>query len=95
MKVHWTESALGDVQSIEASIARHSVQYSLAMVEKIFTRGEQLEVHPLLGPAVIEFDDMSVREVFEDPYRIVYRVGDDQIDILAVIHAARRLPRGL
>jgi len=33
--------------------------------------------------------------LFEDPYRIIYRVLEQQIDIVAVVHAARRMPRGL
>lgn len=95
MKVHWTESALGDLQAIETSIARHSPQYSLVVVERIFTKSESLETYPRLGPVVVELADDLVRELFEDPYRIVYRIGDDQIDILTVIHGARRIPRGL
>jgi plasmid stabilization system protein ParE len=36
-----------------------------------------------------------LRERFEDPYRIDYRIGDEQIDVVAVVHAARRLTRGI
>lgn len=31
----------------------------------------------------------------EGPFRIVYRVLETQVDIVAVVHAARRIPRGL
>jgi toxin ParE1/3/4 len=44
---------------------------------------------------VPEYGDETLRELFEDPYRIVYQVLDQQIDVVAVVHAARRLPRGL
>jgi toxin ParE1/3/4 len=30
--------------------------------------------------------------LIEKPYRIIYRVKQDQIDVLAVIHDARLLP---
>jgi toxin ParE1/3/4 len=95
MNVHWAESALADLQAVEAHIARHSPQYALGMVERIFTRSGQLEAHPHLGPVVPEYGDETLREVFEAPYRIVYRVREEQIDIVAVVHAARRLPRGM
>lgn len=31
----------------------------------------------------------QIREVIEGPYRIIYHIKSDQIDILAVIHGAR------
>lgn len=32
----------------------------------------------------------DVREVFEHPYRIMYRVRDEGIDVIAVVHEARK-----
>ena len=86
---------MADLRAVEAYIARHSPQYAHGMIERIFARTGQLESHPRLGPVVPEYDDEVLRELLEDPYRIVYRVGAVQIDIVAVVHAARRLPRGL
>jgi toxin ParE1/3/4 len=95
MIVHWTEAALSDLHAVEVYIGRHSPQYARAMVERIFARSGTLADHPRLGPAVPEFGDDEHRELFEDPDRIVYRVLAEQIDIVAIVHAARRLPRGL
>ena len=95
MNVYWTESALADLQAIEAHIGLHSQQYARSMVERIFARAAQLAAQPRLGPAVPEYEDETVRELLEHPYRIVYRIAGQQIDIVAVVHAARRLPRGL
>ena len=52
-------------------------------------------LQPRLGPVVPEYEDETLRELFVDPYRIVYRLLDDQVDIVAVVHGARRMPRGL
>lgn len=95
MNVHWTESALADLRAIEAYIGRHSGRYAQSMVERLFSRSEQLADQPQLGAVVPEYGDESLRELFEDPYRIVYRVLEAQVDIVAVVHAARRMPRGL
>lgn len=95
MIVRWTESALADLQAIEVYIGRHSPQYAQGMVERIFDRSATLADQPRIGPLVPEYGDESLRELFEDPYRIVYRIHGDQIDIVAVVHAARRMPRGL
>ena len=74
MNVHWTEGALTDLHAVEAFIARHSPQYAHGMVERIFDRSAQLADQPYLGAAVPEHEDEMLRELFEDPYRIVYRV---------------------
>ena len=94
MNVRWAESALDDLRAIETSIARHSDQYARVMVGRIFSRCERLENLPRLGPVVPELHDESLRELFEDPDRIIDRV-EDEITILAIVHAARRLPRAL
>lgn len=95
MNVYWTEAALADLRAVEANIARHSRQYAASLIERIFARSESLSSQPRLGPMVPEDGDETLRERFEDPYRIIYRVTDQQVDVVAVVHAARRLPRGL
>jgi toxin ParE1/3/4 len=65
------------------------------LVERIFALGELLSSFPRLGPMVPEYDDDLLRELFEDPYRIIYRISDHQIEVVAVVHAARRNPRGI
>ncbi len=95
MNVRWTEAALADLQAAEAYIARHSEQYARVMVERIFDRSELLTSQPRLGPVIPEYENETLRELFVDPYRIVYRLLDHQVDIVAVVHGARRMPRGL
>jgi toxin ParE1/3/4 len=40
---------------------------------------------------VPEYQAEDIRELIEKPYRIIYRVKQDRIDVLAVIHGARLL----
>jgi len=95
MTVNWTEAALTDLQGIEAYISRHSPQYARSTVDKIFARTEMLEEFPQLGAEVPEYGDESLRELLEGLYRIVYRVYKDRVDVVAVVHSARRMPKGL
>ena len=95
MTVHWTISALADLKAVDAYIRRHSPRYADGVVERIFARSAQLADHPRLGPSVAEYHDESLRELYEGSYRIIYRVREQQVDIVAVVHSARRLPRGL
>ena len=62
------------------------------MVDKITRRSVQIASHPLSGRKVPEYDSEAIRELIEQPYRIIYRIKQDQIDVLAVIHGARLLP---
>ncbi|MCK5165182.1 MAG: type II toxin-antitoxin system RelE/ParE family toxin [Desulfobacula sp.] len=39
-----------------------------------------------------EYDAEDIRELIEKPYRIIYRIKLDQIDVIAVIHGARLMP---
>ncbi len=47
---------------------------------------------PISGRKVPEYEAEDIRELIEKPYRIIYRIKSDQIDVLAVIHGARLLP---
>ena len=92
MNIHWTEAAIADLHAIEAYISRHSQRYADAMVRRIIERTEALTEHQLLGSVVREYGNESLREILETPYRIIYQVSETQLDIIAVVHAARRMP---
>ena len=62
------------------------------MVDRITRRSKQIADFPLSGSIVAEYDRDDIREVIELPYRILYRVPSERIDVLAAIHSARQLP---
>jgi plasmid stabilization system protein ParE len=62
------------------------------MIDRITRRTEQIAEHNLSGRKVPEYDAEDLRELIEKPYRIIYRIKADQIDIIAVIHGARLMP---
>ena len=62
------------------------------MIDRVIRRARQCGDFPLAGGRVDEFDDDSIREVIELPYRIIYRIRTDRVDIVAVLHGARQLP---
>ena len=62
------------------------------MIDRLTGRSEQIASLPLSGRMVPEYEAPDVREVIERPYRIIYRIKPDQIDILAVVHGAQTLP---
>jgi toxin ParE1/3/4 len=93
--VHWTSTALGHVAAIHNYIAQSSPRYARRVVDRTVGRTQLLGQFPTLGATVDEYRDETIREVLEHPYRIIYKLLPDRIDILAVVHAAKRLPRSL
>ena len=88
MKVHWTEAAEAHLDAIYAYIAQNSTSYALRTVDRITTRSKQIGAFPLSGRKVPEYDVDQIREVFSGPYRIIYYIKADQVDVIAVIHGA-------
>jgi len=92
VRVQWTENAVEHLVNIYEYIALNSPTYAKRVVDKITRRSEQISEHPLSGRKVPEYDAEDIRELIEKPYRIIYRIKPDQIDVLAVIHGSRLLP---
>ena len=93
MTVDWTEPASAQLQAARDSLARSSPGYAVALADRVVRRTERLAVMPLVGAEVPEYPGAGVREVYEHPYRILYRVAGNVVLVVAVVHAARRLPR--
>ena len=95
MRVHWTRNAVNHLANIYEYIALNSPTYAKKMVDRITRRSEQIARHPHSGRMVPEYQAEDIRELIEKPYRIIYRVKPDQIDVLSVIHSARLMPEEL
>jgi addiction module RelE/StbE family toxin len=95
MRVHWTQNAVEHLVNIYEHIALNSPTYAKGMVDKITRRSEQIADQPLSGRKVPEYQADDIRELIEKPYRIIYRIKADQIDVVAVIHGARLLPENI
>ena len=92
MRVTWTRPAVADVLQIRDYVVADSPRYARIVAERLFASVERLMRYPLSGRVVPELNDPSLREVVDAPYRIVYRVGVEALEILTVVHAARRFP---
>jgi addiction module RelE/StbE family toxin len=89
MRVHWTDTAEKHLDAIHTYIALDSPEYAKRMVDRITRRSQQIADFPFSGRKVPEYDFEKIREVIEGPYRLIYHIKPDQIDVLAVIHGAR------
>ena len=92
MKVRWTRNAINHLVNIFEFISLNSPAYARGMVDKITRRSEQIADQPFSGRKVPEYDAEDIREIIEKPYRIIYKIQPNQIDVLAVIHSAQLPP---
>ena len=93
MNVDWTLNAISDLTSIYQHIAADSPRYAIAVVDRLTQRTRQLATFPMSGGKVPEYQREDIREVLAYSYRIIYRVGDSEISVIAVIHAASTMPK--
>ena len=87
----WTETAVAQLDDIAAYIAQDSPRNAARTVQRIVAAAEGLRRFPFHGRVVPEFERDDLREVFWRKYRIIYRVAEEDVRIIAVIHGARRL----
>jgi addiction module RelE/StbE family toxin len=91
MRVVWTPSALSDLDEIQDYIARDSPAAAYWVVLELTTRTRvNLGDYPLMGRSGRARNTREL--VFPDlPYIVVYRVRD-KVEVLAVVHSARKWP---
>lgn len=89
--VAWSPEALEDVDDIAGYIARDSVFYAAAVVEKPLAVASGLSLFPHSGRIVPELNQPDIRERFVYSYRLIYRIEPERILVAAVIHGKRLL----
>jgi toxin ParE1/3/4 len=90
-RVAWTTPALRDLESIIAYISKDSRQYASQFAREALEVGDSLSRFPRRGRRVPEFAHVRLWEIFLANYRLVYAIGDEKVEIIALIHGARNL----
>lgn len=89
--VEWSESAISSVVDAAEYIAKDSPSYAAALVDKAEKTANSLFQFVERGRVVPEYGDQSIRELFVDNYRLIYRVRGRHVLIAAFVHGARDL----
>jgi addiction module RelE/StbE family toxin len=92
--VNLTEGAETDLDEIVSYIAKDSVQNALRILERLHNRVNSLNKMPERGRYVPELLDKNIREykeLIENPWRIIYKIGEDKVDVLSIIDGRRNL----
>ncbi|MDD5305154.1 MAG: type II toxin-antitoxin system RelE/ParE family toxin [Elusimicrobia bacterium] len=91
MKVVWTRLALKDLDSAYGYISDENPSAAVRTIEKIRKAVVSVSRHPEMGrPGRVE----GTRELIipGTPFIVAYRVKAKRIELLSVIHGARRWP---
>jgi len=89
--VKWSPEATEDLESIVEYIARDSEFYARSVVSKILAVSRKISEQPMIGRIVPEIGEQEIRERFVYSYRLVYRIQNSTITIVAIIHGKRLL----
>jgi plasmid stabilization system protein ParE len=93
-QVRWAEAAVRDLEEIVSYIAADSPINAQNLLTRLRRKTESLEVAPLRGrvvPELAQFGIRTWRELLAKPYRIVYRVAQRTVRVLAVLDGRRDL----
>jgi len=92
MKVHWTDRAKWRLKLIEDYIAKENPDAAKALTKRLLQRSHKISDFPYSGRQTPEYQREDIRELLERPYRIIYRIKETQIDVIAVMHYRQLLP---
>jgi toxin ParE1/3/4 len=90
-EVEWAASALDHLVEQLEFIARDSPSYAAALSVKAERAAGTLSDLPHRGRLVPEYRDPDVREIPVGSYRLIYRIGESTIVIVAFVHTRRDL----
>lgn len=92
--VLWTHTAQQDLIEIVEYIAQDSIADALSILQKLETRAALLITLPNRGrivPELLHTGISQYRELVSAPWRIIYRVENKQVMIMAVLDSRRDL----
>ncbi len=92
MRVVWSPTARRRAQAAVDYIALDRPRTSLEWLDGLVRRVELLRELPEQGRVVPEWHESSVREVFHEPYRVIYEIIEDRVEILTLTHFRQELP---
>lgn len=91
-KLVWSPESVEDLGAIVSYIARDSVHYAKSVASKIVSTAESIPEQPNMGRIVPELGNSRIRERLVHRYRLIYRVEETRILVVALIHGSRDFP---
>jgi len=92
VKVVWSNRARKSLADIHSYISAESTDAANRSIDAILKRGDQLATFPKLGRVVDRYKRPGTRELVENPYRIIYRLRREAVEVIDVFHSAQLPP---
>jgi addiction module RelE/StbE family toxin len=92
--VNMAQNAENDLNEIIMYIAQNSPQNAIKIMEKIQARINTLDHFPYRGgfvPELLARNIKDYRQIIESPWKIIYKIDDGVVNILAIIDSRRNL----
>jgi addiction module RelE/StbE family toxin len=91
MEIIWRSAALNNLEAIREFIAHDNTEAAIRMRASIRTAVSRLANYPDLGRAG-RVEGTRELAIPHTPYLIAYRVIEDQVRILAIMHTSQQWP---
>jgi len=89
MRLRWSAAAREDLADIAAAIARDNPSRATTYANELLRSADKILDAPRGYPLVVDFAAQGIRRRGHGNYLIFYRVGDEEIVVLRVLHGAR------
>ncbi|MBI5216934.1 MAG: type II toxin-antitoxin system RelE/ParE family toxin [Ignavibacteriae bacterium] len=90
-KIRWSPRAISNLEHIYKYIATDSEYYASSFIRRLLSIIRAILSFPFAGRIVPEYSDYFLREKIFKNYRIVYRVKEPLIEIVAICHCSKPL----
>lgn len=90
-QIKWSPRAASNFEDICNYISKDSEYYAALFAKRVNSTIKTIPQFPQSGRVVSEYGDKYIREKIYGNYRIVYRLKEDFIEIVAISHGAKML----
>ena len=90
-KIRWSPRAASNLEEICDYIAKDSEYYARLFARRVMAIVKTIPQFPKAGRVVPEYRDENLREKIYQNCRIVYRLKDDSVEIVAICRGAKLL----
>jgi addiction module RelE/StbE family toxin len=92
--INITQNAEDDLNEIILYIAQNNPQNALKIMERIQSRINTLECFPKKGgyvPELLAKNIKDYRQLIENPWRVIYKIENADVNILTIVDSRRNL----
>ena len=96
-KIKITKSARDDIEEIWQYIALDNIKTATKFIDKIERAFFSLETFPERNPLIPEYEILKIdyRQLVYKNYRIIYRISENVVYVLRILHAYRLFDKGM